>query len=197
MAIRRSARRSRCFLPGFRLWFRNSTQDFNEQLRDRAEHTLFQDDEDDPLLRRWKVNRQRLDREALNTAIGPSTRAIVFNNPHNPTGRLFDEDELDALAAVAQAAARGVPLTEVCATVAVEIDDDAERQGFLREIQPPQERIMEPGFLFRCLQDATCRPVAYPPMRAVGHARIIALPGDHLKSIMYGPLINKRAALPL
>ena len=31
------------------------------------------------------------------------TRAIVFNNPHNPTGRLFDRDELGAVAAVAVA----------------------------------------------------------------------------------------------
>ena len=28
----------------------------------------------------------------------PRTRAIIFNNPHNPTGRLFDADELDAMA---------------------------------------------------------------------------------------------------
>ena len=33
---------------------------------------------------------------------GPKTRAIIFNNPHNPTGRLFDADELDAVAAVAR-----------------------------------------------------------------------------------------------
>ena len=28
----------------------------------------------------------------------PKTRAIIFNNPHNPTGRLFDADELEAVA---------------------------------------------------------------------------------------------------
>ena len=32
----------------------------------------------------------------------PKTRAIIFNNPHNPTGRLFDADELEAVAAVAR-----------------------------------------------------------------------------------------------
>jgi aspartate/methionine/tyrosine aminotransferase len=31
----------------------------------------------------------RIDREALEAAVGPKTRAIIFNNPHNPTGRLF------------------------------------------------------------------------------------------------------------
>ena len=31
------------------------------------------------------------------------TRAIILTNPHNPTGRLFDADELEAVAAVARA----------------------------------------------------------------------------------------------
>jgi aspartate/methionine/tyrosine aminotransferase len=42
----------------------------------------------------------RLDREALEAAIGPKTSAILFNNPHNPAGRLFDADELETLAAI-------------------------------------------------------------------------------------------------
>jgi aspartate/methionine/tyrosine aminotransferase len=40
----------------------------------------------------------RIEREALEAAIGPKTRAILFNNPQNPTGRLFERDELQALA---------------------------------------------------------------------------------------------------
>jgi N-succinyldiaminopimelate aminotransferase len=40
----------------------------------------------------------RIDKAALEAAIGARTTAIVFNNPHNPTGRLFDADELEALA---------------------------------------------------------------------------------------------------
>ena len=43
----------------------------------------------------------RIDRAALEAAIGPKTRAILFNNPHNPAGRLFDREELEALATVA------------------------------------------------------------------------------------------------
>ena len=43
----------------------------------------------------------RIDKAALEAAIGARTRAIVFNNPHNPTGRLFDADELEALASSA------------------------------------------------------------------------------------------------
>jgi aspartate/methionine/tyrosine aminotransferase len=42
-----------------------------------------------------------IDREALEAAITPRTRAIIFNNPHNPTGRLFDRAELNDLAACA------------------------------------------------------------------------------------------------
>ncbi|HET9354565.1 MAG TPA: aminotransferase [Sphingomicrobium sp.] len=45
----------------------------------------------------------RIDRSALEAAVTAKTRAIVFNNPHNPTGRLFDRDELGAVAAVAVA----------------------------------------------------------------------------------------------
>ena len=43
----------------------------------------------------------RLDRERLEAAVTRATRLIIFNNPHNPTGRLFDRAELDALTAVA------------------------------------------------------------------------------------------------
>jgi aspartate/methionine/tyrosine aminotransferase len=44
----------------------------------------------------------RIDRQALEAAISPRTRAILFNNPHNPAGRLFDSDELEAVASVAR-----------------------------------------------------------------------------------------------
>jgi aspartate/methionine/tyrosine aminotransferase len=40
----------------------------------------------------------RIDREIVEAAIGPGTRAILFNNPHNPTGRLFGRDELEIIA---------------------------------------------------------------------------------------------------
>ena len=42
------------------------------------------------------------DREAMQGAVTPRTRAILFNNPHNPTGRLFDRGELETLAAIAR-----------------------------------------------------------------------------------------------
>ena len=45
----------------------------------------------------------RIERSALEAAVTPRTRALMFNNPHNPTGRLFDADELAAIAEVALA----------------------------------------------------------------------------------------------
>jgi len=44
----------------------------------------------------------RVEREAIERALTPKTRAILFNNPQNPTGRLFDADELEAVASVAR-----------------------------------------------------------------------------------------------
>lgn len=44
----------------------------------------------------------RLDGDTLRAAITDRTRAIIFNNPHNPAGRLFGRDELEAVAAVAR-----------------------------------------------------------------------------------------------
>ena len=40
----------------------------------------------------------RITEEALAAAFGERTRIVVFNNPHNPTSRLFDEEELRLLA---------------------------------------------------------------------------------------------------
>ncbi|HEY6049405.1 MAG TPA: aminotransferase [Sphingomicrobium sp.] len=44
----------------------------------------------------------RIDAERLRAAVTPRTRAILFNNPHNPAGRVFEADELEAVAAVAR-----------------------------------------------------------------------------------------------
>lgn len=44
----------------------------------------------------------RIERAAIEAALTAKTRAMIFNNPHNPTGRLFDADELEAVATVAR-----------------------------------------------------------------------------------------------
>jgi len=46
----------------------------------------------------WRVERQELE-----AAVSEKTRAILFNNPHNPAGRVFEADELESVAAVARA----------------------------------------------------------------------------------------------
>ena len=44
----------------------------------------------------------RIDAEALERAVTPKTRAILFNNPHNPAGRLFGADELEIVSGLAR-----------------------------------------------------------------------------------------------
>jgi N-succinyldiaminopimelate aminotransferase len=45
----------------------------------------------------------RLERAAVEAAIGPRTRVLLLNSPHNPTGRVLDGDELELLAAACRA----------------------------------------------------------------------------------------------
>jgi N-succinyldiaminopimelate aminotransferase len=44
----------------------------------------------------------RIDREAIDAVVSGRTRVIMFNNPHNPAGRLFEAGELETVAAVAR-----------------------------------------------------------------------------------------------
>jgi aminotransferase len=39
-----------------------------------------------------------IDPDELRAAFGPKTRGLVLNSPHNPTGKVFDRDELDLIA---------------------------------------------------------------------------------------------------
>jgi aminotransferase len=41
-----------------------------------------------------------IDPDELRSAFGPRTRGIVFNSPHNPTGKVFSRDELQLIAAL-------------------------------------------------------------------------------------------------
>ncbi|MBX5441815.1 MAG: aminotransferase class I/II-fold pyridoxal phosphate-dependent enzyme [Solirubrobacteraceae bacterium] len=44
--------------------------------------------------------RWRLDADELRAAVGPRTRVLLLNSPHNPTGRVLDRGELEAVAGV-------------------------------------------------------------------------------------------------
>ncbi len=48
-----------------------------------------------------RKNSFQLDAEAIRAVIGPRTRAIIVNTPHNPTGRVFTETELTSVAGLA------------------------------------------------------------------------------------------------
>ena len=39
-----------------------------------------------------------LPRDELEAAFGPQTKLILVNSPHNPSGKVFDEDELRLIA---------------------------------------------------------------------------------------------------
>src|SRR5262245_5092084 len=45
-----------------------------------------------------------LDLDAIESAIGPKTRLVIVNSPHNPTGRIYGRDTLEALAELLQRA---------------------------------------------------------------------------------------------
>ena len=55
----------------------------------------------------------RLDREALAAAVTPRTKAIVITTPHNPTGAVLDEADLDAVVAAAERGAALIVSDEV------------------------------------------------------------------------------------
>lgn len=78
--------------------------------------------------------------------------------------------------AVRRAAMHGADLTAVCETVAREIDDPIERDTFMRAANPPREILLGPGLMFRTQRDDAQRIVAEPPLRAHGHAILLAVP---------------------
>ena len=51
-------------------------------------------------LRQAENHRFELDTAALRAAVGPNTRALLLNSPHNPTGTVFTDQELATIAQV-------------------------------------------------------------------------------------------------
>ncbi|MFE0130330.1 aminotransferase class I/II-fold pyridoxal phosphate-dependent enzyme [Streptomyces sp. NPDC059037] len=54
-----------------------------------------------------------LDADALRSAVTPRTRMLLLNTPHNPTGKVFTTDELEAIAEVCREHALTVVTDEV------------------------------------------------------------------------------------
>jgi N-succinyldiaminopimelate aminotransferase len=44
----------------------------------------------------------RIERKAIESALTPKTRAMIFTNPHNPTGRVYRDGELETITAIAR-----------------------------------------------------------------------------------------------
>ncbi len=57
-----------------------------------------------PVKVRIRADDLDLDVDAIAGAIGPRTRAVIVNTPHNPTGRIYPRSTLTALAEVLEAA---------------------------------------------------------------------------------------------
>jgi N-succinyldiaminopimelate aminotransferase len=55
-----------------------------------------------PVLLEYDGNRFTFDPEALRAAVGPRARMLLLNTPHNPTGKVFNADELAEIADVCQ-----------------------------------------------------------------------------------------------
>jgi N-succinyldiaminopimelate aminotransferase len=83
----------------------------------------------------------RIDRAAIEAAISPRTRAMIFNNPHNPAGRLFDAAELEIIAAVA----REHDLTIISDEVWEHIVLDGQRFTSLASLPDMAERTIKIG----------------------------------------------------
>jgi N-succinyldiaminopimelate aminotransferase len=62
---------------------------------------------------RVREGRWRLDREALARAVTARTRLLMVNTPHNPTGAIYDVEDLDAIVRAAEAADALVVCDEV------------------------------------------------------------------------------------
>ena len=83
----------------------------------------------------------RIDRAAIEAAITPRTRAMIFNNPHNPAGRLFDAGELDIIADLA----REHDLTIIADEVWEQIVLDGQRFTSLATLPGMVERTIKIG----------------------------------------------------
>ena len=83
----------------------------------------------------------RLDEAALEAAISPATRVLVLNNPLNPAARMFDSEEL---AAVARVCVRH-DLIAVCDEVWEHITFDDRRHLPLMAFQGMRERTIKIG----------------------------------------------------
>ena len=115
-----------------------------------------------------------LDLDAIESAIGPKTRLVIINTPHNPTGRIYGHDTLKALAdLLARASAR------------------FGRRIFLLSDEPYRRlRFDERGFV---------SPAAVYPWTLISYSygKVLLAPGQRLGYLALSPLmpLSDRQAL--
>jgi aspartate/methionine/tyrosine aminotransferase len=83
----------------------------------------------------------RIDRKAIEAAVGPTTRVIVINTPHNPTGRVYAREELQAIADIARAR----DLLVICDEVYEHLVFDGHRHWPLMAFDGMRERTVRIG----------------------------------------------------
>jgi N-succinyldiaminopimelate aminotransferase len=111
----------------------------------------------------------RIDEEALRAAVTNRTRAIIFNNPHNPTGRLFDADELQTVAGIAIEHDLNVISDEVWEHVLL----DGSRFTPLATLPGMAERTLKAGSAGKMFSLTGCKVgwIVAPPEKAAVAAR--------------------------
>jgi aspartate aminotransferase len=115
-----------------------------------------------------------LDLAAIEAAIGPRTRLVIVNTPHNPTGRIYGRAQLEALAQLLERASARIG-----------------RRVFLLSDEP-YRRLRFDGRAF------TSPATLYPwTMIAYSYGKVLLAPGQRLGYLALSPLMPEadRAAL--
>jgi len=107
-----------------------------------------------------------LDLATIEAAIGPKTRLVIVNTPHNPTGRIYDESALKQLAELLERASA-----------------KHGRRIFLLSDEP-YRRLRFDGRTFPC-------PAAFYPWTLISYSygKILLAPGQRLGYLAISPLI--------
>ncbi len=107
-----------------------------------------------------------LDLDAIEAAIGPRSRLVIVNTPHNPTGRIYARDELAALAVLLERASRRIG-----------------RPIFLLSDEP-YRRIRVDGRVF------TSPAAVYPwTLVSYSYGKVLLAPGQRLGYLAISPLM--------
>jgi aspartate aminotransferase len=113
-----------------------------------------------------------LDVEALVAAIGPKTRAVVLNSPNNPTGAVYSQESLRALASA---------LTELSA--------GRECPVYVLEDSPYRDLVYDGSHVPSMLE-------YYPQtVFATSHSKDLGLAGERIGYLVVSPRLNGRELL--